>query len=147
MARKKLINDVKKATEELINKASPNKKEIFILGGSSSEIQGEKIGSNTNVDLGEALLKEILKITKKHKLYLAVQGCEHTNRALVIERDCLNKYNLEEVNIIPHRNAGGAFATAAYKDFSEPVMIDKIKGDLGLDIGDSFISMHLKRVV
>lgn len=147
MERKKLINNLKKATEEIINKAKAKKGEIFVLGGSSSEIQGEKIGSNTDVDLGEILLKEVLKITKKNGLFLAVQGCEHTNRALVIERDCLNKYNLEEVNIIPHRNAGGAFATAAYKDFSDPVMVDEIKGHLGLDIGDSFISMHLKRIV
>ena len=147
MDKEKLIDNITSAFEELVKKANPDKYNIFILGGSSSEIQGKKIGSKTNLDIGQIIIDTILDLTKQHELYLAVQGCEHTNRALVIERECLERYNLEEVNIIPHRNAGGALATTAYNKFLNPVMVDKIRGHLGLDIGDSFIGMHLKEVV
>ena len=121
------INNLSKLTptvKELIEKAEPAEEEI-----------------------GSTIIDTILEITKTNNLFLAVQGCEHTNRALVIERKCLQKYNLEEVNIVPHRQAGGALATAAYQKFSEPVMVDNITGHLGLDIGDTFIGMHLKEVV
>lgn len=147
MKKEKLIDELKIAFQELIEKSDPKKNDIFILGGSSSEIQGKDIGSKTNLNLGEIVIDTILKLINKHNLFLAVQGCEHTNRALVIERDLLNKYNLEEVNIIPHRDAGGGLATAAYNKFSDPVMVDEIEGHLGMDIGDSFIGMHLKNVV
>jgi len=147
MKNKKLINDLTTAFQELIEKSNPAKGDILILGGSSSEIQGKKIGSKTNLNLGKIIIKTLLKLIKKENIFLAVQGCEHTNRALVVERECLNKYNLEEVNVIPHRNAGGGLATAAYNNFSDPVMVYKIKGHLVMDIGDSFIGMHLKNVV
>lgn len=147
MKEEKLIDDLKTVFQDLIEKSNPKENEIFILGGSSSEIQGKDIGSKTNLNLGEIVIDTFLKLIKNHNLFLAVQGCEHTNRALVIERECLKKYNLEEVNIIPHKDAGGGFATAAYNNFSDPVMVDEIQGHLGLDIGDSFIGMHLKNVV
>lgn len=147
MKNKSIVDKVSSAVEELIEKAEPGKNDIFILGGSSSEIQGKEIGSQTDTDIGEIIIDAIMKIIDKNKLFLAVQGCEHTNRALVIEKDCLASYNLEEVNIIPHREAGGALATKAYQKFSDPVMIDEISGDLGIDIGDTFIGMHLKKVV
>ena len=147
MKDKELINNLRTAFKELIEKSNPAKGDIFILGGSSSEIQGKTIGSKTNLNLGETIIKSFLKLIKNENIFLAVQGCEHTNRALVVERECLKKYNLEEVNIIPHRDAGGGLATAAYNNFKDPVMVDEIKGHLGMDIGDSFIGMHLKNVV
>ena len=147
MKNQKIISDIKTAFKELITYSAPEKNEIFILGGSSSEIQGQEIGSKTNVNLGEIIIDTFIKLIKENDLFLAVQGCEHTNRAIVVERKCLEKYNLEEVNIIPHKNAGGGLATAAYNNFSDPVMTDKIEGHLGMDIGDSFIGMHLKNVV
>ena len=147
MKEEKIITDLKTVFQELIEKSNPQKKDIFILGGSSSEIQGNDIGSKTNLNLGEIIIDTFLKLINKNNLFLAVQGCEHTNRALVIERKCLKKYNLEEVNVIPHKNAGGGLATAAYNQFSDPVMVDKINGHLGMDIGDTFIGMHLKEVV
>ena len=147
MKEEKIINDLKSAFQELIKKSNPEKGEIFILGGSSSEIQGKKIGSKTNLNIAKIMIETFIKLIKKQDLYLAVQGCEHTNRALVIERKCLKKYDLEEVNIIPHRDAGGGLATAAYNNFTNPVMVDEINGHLGMDIGDSFIGMHLKNVV
>jgi len=142
----KILTDIKNAIKELIEKSEPDKNDIFILGGSTSEIQGKKIGSATDVKLGERIIEEVMEITDEYGLFLAVQGCEHTNRTLVIERSCQKEYNFPEVNVIPHRNAGGAFAAAAYELFSDAVTVESIAADLGLDIGDALIGMHLKNV-
>ncbi|MGM0498791.1 MAG: TIGR01440 family protein [Bacillota bacterium] len=146
MKTEKILTDVEKAIRELIDNAKPKAGSIFLLGGSSSEIQGKKIGSATDLDLGDKIINKIIEILKEYELYLAVQGCEHTNRSLVIERECQQKYSFSEVNVIPHRRAGGAFATAAFNEFSEPVTVENMEADLGIDIGDALIGMHLKNV-
>lgn len=142
----KIVNEIEQAVRELIEKTAPKAGSIFILGGSSSEIQGEKIGSATDLDLGEKIIKRIIPILAEFDLYLAVQGCEHTNRALIVERACQQKFSLPEVNVIPHRQAGGAFATAAFNNFADPAAVEEIAADLGLDIGDALIGMHLKNI-
>jgi len=146
MQTEKILTDVEKSIRELIDIVEPKAGSIFILGGSTSEIQGKEIGSATDVDLGDKIIRKIISILKENKLHLAVQGCEHINRALVIERECQEKYSFSEVNVIPHRSAGGAFATAAFKEFSEAVTVENMEADLGIDIGDALIGMHLKNV-
>ncbi len=141
-----ILADVEKAIRELIDIAEPEAGSIFLLGGSTSEIQGKKIGSATDIDLGDKIVKKIILILKEYDLYLAVQGCEHINRSLVIEKEAQQKYYFNEVNVIPHRSAGGAFAAAAFKEFSEPVTVENMEADLGIDIGDALIGMHLKNV-
>ena len=146
MESEEIISDVEKAIRELIDIASPEANSIFVLGGSTSEIQGKRIGSATDVDLGDRIIKKIVSIIEENDLYLAVQGCEHINRALVIEKECQMKYKFPEVNVIPHRSAGGAFSTAAFKNFKDAVTIENIEADLGIDIGDALIGMHLKNI-
>lgn len=146
METEKILLDIEKVVRELIDIAKPETDSIFILGGSTSEIQGQEIGSATDIDLGDKIIRKIRSILKEYELYLAVQGCEHTNRALVIERECQQKYSFNEVNVVPHKNAGGAFSTAAFKEFSQPVTVENMEADLGIDIGDALIGMHLKNV-
>lgn len=146
MKTDKILTEVEIAIRELIDIAQPKAGSIFLLGGSTSEIQGKEIGSATDVDLGDKIIKKIKLILREFGLYLAVQGCEHINRALVIERETQQKYLFSEVNVIPHRTAGGAFATAAFKEFVEPVTVENMEAELGIDIGDALIGMHLKNV-
>lgn len=146
MQTKKILSDIEQVISELIDFAKPEPGSIFILGGSTSEIQGEKIGSATDVDLGDQIIKRVKTILAEKDLYLAVQGCEHINRSLVIERELQKIHNFNQVNVIPHRAAGGAFATAAFKEFAEPVTVENIEADLGVDIGDALIGMHLKNI-
>lgn len=146
MVEENIIKDIEQAVQELIDKTKPKPSSIFVLGGSSSEIQGKKIGSATNLALGEEIIKKIIPILNKFDLYLAVQGCEHINRSLVIERKCQEKFSFPEVNVVPHLQAGGALATAAFNNFEDPVTVEEIKADLGLDIGDVLIGMHLKNI-
>ena len=101
-------------TEELLKVANLKAGDVFVLGCSSSEICGGHIGKASSKEVGEAVIDAILPILKEKGIYLAVQGCEHINRSLVIEREAAEKYNFEIVTVKPALHAGGACSVAAY---------------------------------
>lgn len=142
----KIKSEASAAAAELIAAAGLKKGDIFVVGCSSSEVGGEKIGTSSSEDIGKAVFEGIYQVLKEKGIFLATQCCEHLNRSLVIERECCEKYNLEEVCVVPQPKAGGSFATAAYKAFENPVVVEEIKGNAGIDIGGTLIGMHLKRV-
>ncbi len=120
--------------------------QILLVGCSTSEVIGEKIGTHSSNEVAEAIMAGILPVVRSHDLFLAVQCCEHLNRALVVEEECAQRYGLEVVSAVPHRKAGGAFATLAYRTCLQPVLVETISAHAGMDIGDTFIGMHLQRV-
>ncbi len=132
------------AIKELIEIAKLKKGDILLLGCSTSEVVGSKIGTNSDPDTAEIIFNSIYNILKKKGIYLAVQCCEHLNRAIVVESDALPF--AEKVNVIPQKKAGGSLATIAYSKFKNPIVVEEIKADAGMDIGDTFIGMHLKKV-
>lgn len=139
-------NQIALAACELIEKANLKSGNIVVVGCSSSEVCGEKIGTGSTPEAAEAVFSEINKVLKEKGIFLAAQCCEHLNRALVVEREAAEKFGLEQVNAVPQVKAGGSFATAAYKGFCDPVLVEFVKADAGLDIGDTLIGMHLKHV-
>jgi len=141
-----LTSSVQEALRGLLEAARLKPKEIVVVGGSTSEILGQKIGSSTNLEVAEAVLAGLLPLIKENDLYLAIQCCEHLNRALVVERECAERYGFELVTVIPHLRAGGGLATVAMEKFDDPVVVETIVAHAGMDIGDTFIGMHLKRV-
>ena len=137
-------NEAKTAAEEIISEAGLKKGQILIVGCSSSEVSGEKIGTYSSVDVAKAVFDGIYQITNEHGIYIAAQCCEHLNRAIIIERAAVPNYDI--VNVVPQPKAGGSFATTAYNAFNDPVAVEEIKADAGLDIGGTLIGMHLKKV-
>ena len=133
-------------TKELIEVSGMKEEQILVIGCSSSEIVGEKIGSFSSFEVAEALYGGIDKAAKEANIFIAAQCCEHLNRALILEEAVANKYFYEEVNVVPQPKAGGSFATAAYKYMENPVAVEHIKAHAGIDIGDTLIGMHLKDV-
>ena len=136
----------RKAISELLEQAKLEHGEIVVVGCSSSEIVGEKIGKGSTPDAANAVLDGILPLIKENGLFLAAQCCEHLNRALVVEREAAERFNLEIVSAVPKPKAGGSFAAAAYLAYAEPVLVEHIKASAGLDIGSTLIGMHLKDV-
>lgn len=129
---------------EVITKSGINKGQILVVGCSSSEVCGDKIGSNSNLEVAKAVFEGIYQAANEHDIYIAAQCCEHLNRAIIIER---NAVPFSEIcNVVPQPKAGGSFATTAYQRFNDPVAVEEIKADAGIDIGDTFIGMHLKKV-
>jgi len=129
---------------ELCEKARLCKGAVMVVGCSSSEIVGERIGSNSNLQAAEAVFEGVYAALKERGVFLAAQCCEHLNRALVAEREAFPWCDI--VNAVPQPKAGGSFAATAYKRFKDPVVLESIRADAGLDIGDTLIGMHLKRV-
>lgn len=131
-------------TREIVDKAGLKKGQILVVGCSSSEVCGDRIGSNSNLEVAQALFKGIYNVLQEKEVYLAAQCCEHLNRAIIIEREAVPFS--ETVNVVPQPKAGGSFGTTAYKTFREPVVVEEIKADAGIDIGGTLIGMHLKKV-
>lgn len=129
---------------ELVEKAKLTEDSIMVIGCSTSEICGDRIGSNSNIEVAEAVFNSIYNVLKARGIYLAAQCCEHLNRAIVVERAAVP--GIDIVNVEPKPKAGGSFATTAFKSFDNPVVVENIRADAGLDIGDTLIGMHLKSV-
>ena len=129
---------------ELCEKAKLKKGDILVVGCSTSEVVGSKIGTNSDPDTALEIYNGISTVLNEKGIYLAVQCCEHLNRAIVVEKDAVPF--LEYVNVIPQKKAGGSLATVAYNSFSQPVVVEEIKADAGIDIGLTLIGMHLKKV-
>lgn len=135
------------AAREIIGVAKLQPGDILVVGCSSSEAAGKKIGSDSNEDIGMALFTGIWEETKKARVYLAAQCCEHLNRALILEAAAARAYALAHVNVVPQKKAGGSFATAAYASFDHPVAVEEMRcAKAGLDIGDTLIGMHMDKV-
>ncbi len=134
------------AMSELIEAARPAPGSIVVVGCSSSEAAGHKIGTYSSVEVAEAIFDGLYPVVEEHGLYLAAQCCEHLNRALVIEQEAAQKYGYEPVNVLPQPKAGGSFATTAWKRFAGPVAVEHVRAACGLDIGGTLIGMHLKEV-
>ncbi len=133
-------------TNDVLNEANLHENDVFVLGCSTSEIVGGHIGKASNQDVGQVVIETLLSILKPKKINLAVQGCEHINRSLVVERQVANDKNFEIVNVVPALHAGGAASVAAFKQFTDPVEVEHIVAQAGLDIGDTAIGMHVKFV-
>ena len=146
MNEEHLAAEVKQAALELIKVAAPRPGQIFVVGCSTSEVLGAKIGTGGSLAAAVVIFKALFEVTEAQHLFLAVQCCEHLNRALVVERKAMEQYGLDEVTVRPMPHAGGALGTAAYENFAEPVTVETIKAHLGLDIGQTLIGMHLRRV-
>ena len=132
----------------LLEVANLREGDVFVLGCSSSEICGGQIGKASSAEVGQTVIEALLPILKEKGLYLAVQGCEHINRALCVSRACARQYGLPEVMVVPWLRAGGPFAAHAYAHMDQAVMVEDLRGQatLGMDIGGTLIGMHLRPV-
>jgi uncharacterized protein (TIGR01440 family) len=134
------------ALTELLTHGTYRPGDLVVIGCSSSEIVGQQIGKASVPEAARAVVEGALPVLQDRGLFLAAQCCEHLNRALVLEREAALRYGYEEVCVIPQPKAGGSFATAAYASFRDPVAVEHIRAVAGLDIGDTFIGMHLRDV-
>lgn len=142
--KEQIYEQTKAAISELFEKAKLVKGNIVVIGCSTSEVVGSTIGTNSNPDTAGDIFRALHDFAKSKEIYLAIQCCEHLNRAIITERKAVPF--AECVNVVPQPKAGGSLATKAYAGFEEPVAVEEIKADAGLDIGFTMIGMHLKKV-
>ena len=146
----RIYEQTKAAMEELFENADTLEDgDIIVIGCSTSEVMGKRIGSASSAEAAQEIMRALQEELKDKNLYLAVQCCEHLNRALVVPRACMKQYGLQQVWVRPQPHAGGAFAALAYESTEDAVMVEdlKAKASAGIDIGGTFIGMHLHPVV
>lgn len=139
-----ITKQAKAVAEEICEAAKLMAGQILVVGCSTSEVCGDKIGTNSSTEVAKALFDGIYEVLSAKGIYLAAQCCEHLNRAIIIEQSAVPTYEI--VNAVPQPKAGGSFATMAYKHFDNPVAVEEIKADAGIDIGGTLIGMHIKKV-
>ena len=131
---------------ELLDQANMKPGSLFVVGCSSSEMVGKRIGKCSSMDAAQAAFRGIYPVLQERGIHLAVQCCEHLNRALIMERSAAERKGYEIVNVMPQPHAGGSFAVTAWNAFEDPVAVETIQADAGMDIGGTLIGMHLRRV-
>lgn len=146
MELSELTAQARRATEELLEAAHLETGDIFVVGCSSSEIRGGRIGHDSSMEVAAAVLAGVLPPLQEQGVYLAAQCCEHLNRSIVIEREAAKKYGCQIVAAIPQPHAGGSWATNCWRTFKDPVLVEEVKAAAGMDIGGTLIGMHLRRV-
>ena len=134
------------AMRELLEKANLAPGSLVVVGCSSSEIGGGVIGHASSLELAEAAFEGLYPELRQRGLFLAAQCCEHLNRALIVEREVAEKRGYEIVCVVPKPKAGGSFATTAWARFDDPVAVEHVAAEAGLDIGLTLIGMHLRHV-
>lgn len=141
-----LTNQAKTAVLEIIEQAKIGKGSVFVVGCSSSTVKGENYGTASSMEIAQAIFDGIYPELKSRGIFLAAQCCEHLNRAIVTEYEAAERLCEPEVNVVPQPKAGGSFATITYNTLENPVVVEHIKADAGIDIGGVLIGMHLKEV-
>lgn len=141
-----IVLQAKTALEELFQVASLEKGDIIVVGCSTSEVMGEKVGTFSSLDVGKALVETLYPMVKAKGCYLAAQCCEHLNRSVIIERAAAKEWGLERVNVKPQLHAGGAFAMSLWDTLDQPCAVEKVQAAAGMDIGSVLIGMQLRPV-
>ena len=142
----KLKNDLERLIEDLNEQEFFDDGQVLVIGCSTSETIGGHIGKSSSDQAAKVIYEQISKLAKEKNLHLLIQGCEHINRALTTERHTMEQLGLEEVSVVPHKHAGGSLSEYTYHHLEVPVVVDSVTADLGIDIGQTLIGMHLKRV-
>lgn len=144
--RNQLTAQARLAAQELLDAARLAPGEVFVVGCSSSEVVGGRIGHDSSMEAAAALYDGIAPVLAGRGVFLAAQCCEHLNRALIIEREAAERFGYEPVCVIPQPKAGGSWATAAWQHMADPVAVEHVRAAAGMDIGNTLIGMHLKEV-
>ena len=146
MELNELTAQARLAAEELLAAAHLEAGDIFVVGCSSSEITGGRIGHHSSMEAAAAVLAGVLPPLREQGIYLAAQCCEHLNRAIVLERAAAKAYGYQIVAAVPQPHAGGSWATNCWQAFTDPVLVEEVRAAAGIDIGGTLIGMHLRRV-
>ena len=146
METAQITAQAQQAATELLEAAHLETGDLFVVGCSSSEITGGRIGKQSSMEAAQAVLEGVLPVLQAQGVSLAAQCCEHLNRAIVVERDVARERGYEIVAAIPQPHAGGSWATCCWQAFSDPVLVEEVRAEAGMDIGGTLIGMHLRRV-
>ena len=82
----------RQAVTELVDAAGLRAGELLVIGCSSSEMVGARIGKGSSMEAAQAALDGIWPVVQERGIYLAAQCCEHLNRALILDEAAAKKF-------------------------------------------------------
>lgn len=141
-----IAQQMQTVAQEIAEVAQLGKGKLLVVGCSTSEVVGKRIGKGGSEAVAVALYEGLETVRQRYGFTIAWQCCEHLNRALVIDRTTQESLHLDEVTVVPVPSAGGSMAACVYRQLPDPVVVEQIRADAGIDIGDTLIGMHLKPV-
>ncbi len=137
---------LEKAVDALVEAGQIAPGGLIVLGCSTSEVAGARIGKGSVPELGGVIAQAMLDACKKHQLDAAFQCCEHLNRGIVMEQRVLRENRLIQVKAVPQPKAGGSVPSAAWKLLEKPALAVSVQADAAIDIGDTLVGMHIRPV-
>lgn len=146
MQREEIVQAVQTALNVVAQSGQMKAGDQMVVGCSTSEIAGGRIGKASVPELGEWVASAVLAYCEEKGFVPIFQCCEHLNRSLVMPRAEAEKRGYTQVCAIPQPKAGGSVPAAAWKMMAEPALVMQVKAEGGIDIGDTLIGMHLKNV-
>ena len=90
-----------RAASELLDLAKLEEGDLFVVGCSSSEVSGSRIGTDSSPEVAQAIVDGLYPVLERRGIFLAAQCCEHLNRALIVEDAARRLHRLERVNVVP----------------------------------------------
>ncbi|MDG0794466.1 TIGR01440 family protein [Cohnella ginsengisoli] len=141
-----VAGQVEKALSELAEVAALGAGQIVVLGVSTSEVQGRRIGTSGAPAVAREIYEGVRRVRDRKGFETVWQCCEHLNRALVTERSLAAARGWTIVSAVPVPKAGGSMAAYAYGQLTDPCLVEAVSVDAGLDIGETLIGMHLRPV-
>ncbi len=141
-----ILDESYEVMKELLDTIKVEEGQLVVVGCSTSEVLSKQIGSSSSEEVGKAIYDGMARAAKEAGVFLAAQCCEHLNRSLIVEREIAIKRNYTIVTVVPQPKAGGSFATAAFRNMTNPVAVEAIEAEAGIDIGNTMIGMHLRKV-
>ena len=119
---------------------------MIVLGCSTSEVAGGRIGKASVPELGLVIAGAMIATCKSRGLEPAFQCCEHLNRSIVMEKAALRARGLTQVAAIPQPKAGGSVPAAAWALLDAPALAVQVQAEAVIDIGDTLVGMHIRPV-
>ena len=119
---------------------------LIVLGCSTSEVAGARIGKGSVPELGAVIAGAMLRACHERGLNAAFQCCEHLNRAVVMEQQVLRELGCRQVKAVPQPKAGGSVPAAAWKMLRQPALAIAVQADAAIDVGDTLVGMHIRPV-
>ncbi|GGF91970.1 TIGR01440 family protein [Paenibacillus abyssi] len=141
-----IAGQVETVVRELVDAAKLGAGRLLVIGTSTSEVLGRHIGTSGTLEAARSIFDGVEVVRREVGFYPVYQCCEHLNRALVTTREAMERYGLEEVAAVPVPKAGGSMAAYAYRNLQAATLVETVQAHAGIDIGDTLIGMHLRRV-
>ncbi len=141
-----IADQVEFLLQELAQSGGVRTGQIVVVGVSTSEVQGHRIGTSGAETVGEQIYAGVRRVGDQVGFHTVWQCCEHLNRALVAERQLAEAQGWTEVSAVPVPKAGGSMAAYAYRQLNDPCLVEAVQVHAGIDIGETMIGMHLRPI-